>query len=90
MKIKTTYKLREIAGETLVVNQGMTGTDMTRIISLNASARMLYSELQGKEFALEDAARLLVDILYKPLWKRIWDSIVIHIRRPDRIFQTNP
>ena len=90
MKIKTTYKLREIAGETLVVNQGMTGTDMTRIISLNASARMLYSELQGKEFALEDAARLLVDILYKPLWKRIWDSIVIHIRRPDTIFQTTP
>lgn len=61
MKIKSTYKLREIAGETIVVNQGMTGTDMTRIISLNVSARMLYSELQGKEFTLEDAARLLVD-----------------------------
>lgn len=29
-------------------------------------------------------------ILYKPLWKRTWDSIVIHIRRPDTIFQTNP
>lgn len=61
MKIKSTYKLREIAGETIVVNQGVTGTDMTRIISLNASARVLYSQLQGKEFVLKDAAQLLVD-----------------------------
>lgn len=61
MKIKSNYKLREIAGETIIVNQGKTGTDMTRIISLNASARMLYSQLLGKEFTLEEAARLLAD-----------------------------
>jgi hypothetical protein len=59
MKINSNYKLRSVAGETIVVNQGMTGTDMTRIISLNASAKLLYEQLLGKEFALEDAARVL-------------------------------
>ncbi|MBR4844792.1 MAG: PqqD family protein [Bacteroidaceae bacterium] len=61
MKIKGNYKLREIAGETIVVNQGMTNVNMTRIISLNSSARLLYEGLTGKEFSLEDAADILVE-----------------------------
>ena len=61
MEINSNYKLRSIAGETIVVNQGTTGTDMTRIISLNASAKLLYEQLLGKEFTLEDAAKVLVD-----------------------------
>ena len=60
MKINTNYKLREVAGETIVVNQGKTGADMTRIISLNVSAKLLYERLQGCEFSLEDAAKVLV------------------------------
>lgn len=59
MKIKSNFKLREIAGETIVVNQGVTGTNMTRIISLNSSAKWLYEHLCGKEFTLEDAANFL-------------------------------
>ena len=59
MKINSNYKLRSVAGETIVVNQGTTGVDMTRIISLNASAKLLYEELQGKDFALEDVAKVL-------------------------------
>ena len=38
MKINSNYKIREVAGETIVVNQGTTGMDMTRIISLNTSS----------------------------------------------------
>ena len=59
MKINPNYKLRSIAGETIVVNQGTTGMDMTRIISLNASAKLLYESLTEKEFTTEDAARIL-------------------------------
>lgn len=59
MKINSNYKLRDVAGETIVVNQGTAGTDMTRIISLNASAKLLYEQLLGKEFVLEDAAKVL-------------------------------
>lgn len=28
-------------------------------------------------------------ILYYPLWKRVWASVVAHIRHPETIFQTN-
>ena len=60
MKIKSDYKLREIAGETIIVNQGTASVNMTKIISLNASARMLYETLAEKEFSVEDAAQVLV------------------------------
>lgn len=61
MRINSNYKLREIAGETIIVNQGTLHADMTRIISLNESARMLCERLTGKEFTLHDAADLLAE-----------------------------
>ena len=61
MKISKNYKIREIAGETIVVNQGTANVNMTRIISLNESAKLLYEQLQDKEFELKDAAPVLVD-----------------------------
>ena len=61
MRIKAQYKLREIAGETIVVNQGIANVNMTRIISLNKSARLLYESMSGKDFTAEDAAKVLVD-----------------------------
>lgn len=61
MKINSNYKLREVAGETIVVNQGTAEVNMTRIISLNASARLLYESLANKDFTLEDVAQILSD-----------------------------
>lgn len=60
MKINPEFKLREIAGETVVVRQGEAGADLTRIVSLNASARLLYERLSSKEFTTEEAAGILV------------------------------
>ena len=60
MKINNNYKLREIAGETIVVNQGVTGVNMTRIISLNASAKLLYEQLTDRDFSVADAAGILM------------------------------
>lgn len=61
MKIKSNYKIRKIAGETIIVNQGTANVDMTRIISLNESACLLYQALSGQDFSVEDAAKVLVD-----------------------------
>ena len=61
MKIKQQYKVREMAGEHVVIMQGSYGADMTRIISLNESALYLWNELIGREFTLEDVANLLVE-----------------------------
>ena len=61
MKINSDFKIREIGGETIVVNQGTANVNMTRIISLNRSACMLYKALSGRDFTAEDAADVLVD-----------------------------
>ena len=61
MKIKENYKVRKVAGENLIIGQGATHSDMTKIISLNSTALFLWEQLSGKEFTIEEAAALLVD-----------------------------
>lgn len=61
MKINKNFKVRKIAGENLIINQGATHSDLTKIISLNETALYLWDELMGKDFTLEDAAHLLVN-----------------------------
>lgn len=62
MKIKENYKIRQIAGENLVISQGRGVADMTKVISLNQSAVKLWETLAGKEFTLDDAAKVLTDL----------------------------
>ena len=59
MKLKEQYKVREMAGEHVVIMQGKFGSDLTRIISLNESALYLWNELQGKEFDTEKVADMI-------------------------------
>lgn len=61
MKINENYKIRRIAGENIIVNQGTANVDMTRIIQLNETACRMYHELAEREFTTEDAARVLVE-----------------------------
>lgn len=61
MRIKGTYKIREIAGESLIVEQGKSQADMTKIISLNESALFLWNKLQGSDFSMEEAAQVLIN-----------------------------
>ena len=49
MKIKSMYKVRQVAGENLVVGQGRLNADMTKVISLNDTAVLLWKELAGKD-----------------------------------------
>ncbi|MBE6284057.1 MAG: PqqD family protein [Mediterranea massiliensis] len=62
MKIKENYKIRQIAGENLVISQGRGVADMTKVISLNQSAVKLWEALADKEFTLDDAAKVLTDL----------------------------
>ena len=61
MRLKTQYKVREMAGEHVVIMQGHHASDLTRIISLNESARYLWGSLEGREFDVEGVAELLVE-----------------------------
>ena len=60
MKIKSMYKVRQVAGENLIVGQGRLNADMTKVISLNDTSVLLWKELTGKDFTCEDAADVLV------------------------------
>lgn len=61
MKIKSQYSVRNVAGENVVIIQGRYGADMTRIITLNNSALLLWESLVGKEFEVGDAVQVLLE-----------------------------
>ena len=61
MRINEKMKVRTVAGENIVMIQGVEGTDMTRVVALNESALLLYNKLLGREFEVEDVVRVLTD-----------------------------
>lgn len=61
MKFKEGYKVREMAGEYVIIKQGRYGADMTRVIALNATSNLLWQELQGRDFEVEDVVNVLTD-----------------------------
>lgn len=61
MKINPNYKVRKVAGENIILLQGKTNGDMTRVVAFNDSALLMWNELQGKDFTTDDAAAVLMD-----------------------------
>ena len=60
MKISSKYKVREMAGQHVVIIQGRNGEDMTRIISLNGTSLFLWNELKDRDFDVEDVKSALM------------------------------
>ena len=61
MKINENLKIRDIAGESVVLMPARDGKDMTRVLALNSSSRYLWDSLGGKEFEAEDVVKALLD-----------------------------
>ena len=61
MRIDSNKKVRDVAGEHIVMMQSATATDMTKVVALNATALHLYGLLQGREFDEGDVVRLMLD-----------------------------
>lgn len=59
MKIKSNYKLRQIAGVPIIVKQGTREVDFTHVISLNKSAKFLYEAFLERDFTIEDVVNIL-------------------------------
>lgn len=59
MKLKQNYKVRKIAGESVIVRMGMQNVKMTSIISLNPTSEWLWEQLQDVEFDAQKVADLL-------------------------------
>lgn len=60
MKIDYKYKVREMAGEHVIVMPGRYGADMTRVVALNDTSLFLWEALAGRDFTAADAAELLL------------------------------
>lgn len=61
MKIRKDCKVREMAGEHIIVLPGSYGVDMTRVISLNGSSMLLWESLTGRDFEVADVVDLLLE-----------------------------
>ena len=61
MKIKDGFVLRKMCGENIVAGEGLQHINFNKLLSLNESAAFLWQELVGKEFSVEDMAKLLIE-----------------------------
>ena len=61
MKISEKFKVREMAGEHVIIMPGRCLSLMTRILALNDSSLYLWEALGGKDFTTGDAAALLLE-----------------------------
>lgn len=61
MKLNENLKIRDIAGESVVLMPAKDGKDMTRVLALNSSSRYLWDTLIGKDFDTEDVVKALLD-----------------------------
>ncbi|WP_443701940.1 PqqD family protein [Prevotella sp.] len=61
MKQKKGFNLRNVCGEQIIVAEGKENIDFSNIISMNESSAYLWQKLEGKEFSVEDMAKLLTE-----------------------------
>jgi hypothetical protein len=61
MKFDDRKKVRNVAGENIVIMQSDNTVDMTKVVALNESAMMVYQRLTGKDFTVADVAQVLTD-----------------------------
>lgn len=62
MRIDIRKKLRNVAGENIVIMNDGQASDMTRVVAFNESALEVYNALKEREFELDDVVRVLTDI----------------------------
>ncbi|MCR4957076.1 MAG: PqqD family protein [Prevotella sp.] len=61
MKVKKGFNLRTVCGENIIVAEGLSNIDFSRIISLNESAAYLWKNIQGIDFDADKLTALLTD-----------------------------
>jgi len=61
MKIKNGLKIRNIAGENVVMLRSNMAESTSKILSFNATSVYLWESLVGREFTVEDVCSLLLE-----------------------------
>lgn len=60
MKIKDGFELRNICGENIIVSHGIENIDFVKVISLNESAALVWNNVVGKDFTIDDMVSALM------------------------------
>ena len=61
MKIKKGYRLRPLGNEYILVAEGLEAIDANLMVSMNATAAILWEAVEGKDFDADTLAQLLVE-----------------------------
>jgi len=61
MKNKTGFKVRPLGKEFVLTAENVQRVNLNKIISLNSSAAFLWQSVDGKDYSVEDLAKLLVE-----------------------------
>ena len=61
MRVIEGFVLRPLGEEFLVIGEGISQINFNKMISLNSSAAYLWRNVEGKDFTVEDLAKLLTD-----------------------------
>lgn len=61
MRIKEGFELRDVCGESVIVATGRKNIDFSKVISLNESASLMWQQVVGKDFDLEDLVKILTE-----------------------------
>ena len=61
MTLSPKYKVRNVAGDDIVLIQGRNPGDLTTVIAINETSLYLWNQLKGRDFELSDVCNLLTD-----------------------------
>lgn len=53
--------MREVAGESIVLLRTKEANDVTKVVSLNESSKLIWETLHDREFDVEDVVKTLLD-----------------------------
>lgn len=59
MKIIDGFKLREVAGQSVIAGEGLKQTDFNKLVALNSTAAYLWRQVEDKAFTADTLAALL-------------------------------
>lgn len=60
MHFKSSFELRDICGENVLIANGVENIDFGALVHLNTTAADIYKNFTGKEFTLDDVIAYLV------------------------------
>ncbi len=61
MRFTENVRIRDVAGEHIIMLMGSKATDLTKVIALNDSSMHIYNALKNVDFEVEDVVRVMLD-----------------------------